>query len=159
MKQVPKEIINFLYNQGFVIIASVDKDGFPHTSCKAIVKTDADWTIYLIDVYHGETRENIKRNPLISISAVDEYKFTGYCLKGKAKIMPNDGLSQEIIKKWEDNITSRLAKRLLVNLSKDKSHKHHPEASLPSPKHLIAVEVEQIVDLSPRHLGKEIQYG
>ena len=156
MKQIPEEVINFLHTQGFVIVASVDKDGFPHSSCKAIVKSDSAGTIYLVDVYYGSTCENIKRNPLVSISAVDEYKFMGYCLKGKARIMPNDFISQEIIKKWEDNITSRLAKRLLTNLSKDKSHTHHPEASLPEPKHLIAIQVEQIVDLSPRHLRKGI---
>ncbi len=156
MKQVPVEIINFFRTQSFVIVASVDKDGFPHSSCKAIVKSDSVGTIYLIDAYHGVTCENIKRNPLVSISAVDEYKFMGYCLKGKARIMPNDNISQEIIKKWENNITSRMAKRLLTDLSKDKSHAHHPEASLPEPEHLIAVEVEQIVDLSVHHLRKGI---
>ncbi|MDD5119904.1 MAG: pyridoxamine 5'-phosphate oxidase family protein [Candidatus Omnitrophica bacterium] len=156
MKQLTQEIIDFLYAQGFVIVASIDKNGFPHSSCKAIVKADSEGRIYLVDVYHGVTCENITRNPLVSISAVDEYKFTGYCLKGKASIVPNDDISQEIIKKWEDNITSRIAKRLLANLSRDKIHPHHPEASLPGPKHLIAFKAEQIVNLAPGHLRKEI---
>ena len=156
MKQIQAEIINFLQTQGFVILSSIDKNGFPHSSCKAIVRIDPAGTIYLIDVYHGVTCENIKRNPLVSINAVDEHKFTGYCLKGKARIIPNDNISQEMIKKWEDNITLRLAKRLLRNLAGDKGHGHHPEASLPQPKHLIALEVEQIVDLALHHLRKEI---
>lgn len=155
MKKISAEIINFLQTQGFVVISSIDENGFPHSSCKAMIKIDAAGKIFLMDVYHGLTCENIKRNPQISISAVDEHKFMGYCLKGHGQILPDDNLSQEIIKIWEDNITSRLAKRLLRNLSEDTGRGHHPEASLPHPKHIIAVEVEEIVDLAPFQLRKE----
>ena len=156
MKQLSVTVIDFLRTQDFVIVSSIDQDGFPHTSCKAIVKIDPVGEIYLVDVYLGVTIENIERNPQISISAVDEHKFIGYCLKGKATKMPDNSISQEIIKTWEDNITSRLAKRLLKNLGQDQAQKHHPEASLPQPKHLIVLEVEQIVNLAPYHLRKEI---
>lgn len=155
MKKIPTEIIEFLRTQGFVVISSIDKSGYPHTSCKAIIKLEPSGEIFLMDVYHGTTCENIKHNPQISISAVDEHKFAGYCLKGKGKILPDNDMSQEILKIWEDNVTSRLAKRLLKNLSGDKGHGYHPEASLPHPKHIIAIEVEEIVDLAPYHLRKE----
>jgi general stress protein 26 len=155
MKQIDQEVVDFLRTQSFVIVSSIDQDGFPHNSCKAIGKIDLKGEIYLIDVYRGATSENIERNPLISISAVDEHKFIGYCLKGKARKMQNNPISQEIIKSWEDNITSRLAKRLLKNLAQDHGQKHHPEAALPEPKHLIVMEVERIVNLAPRHLKKE----
>lgn len=154
MKVIPAQIVNFLRAQGFVIISSIDKDGFPHSSCKAIVKIDPVGEIYLIDVYRGITAENIQRNRQVSISVVDEHKFMGYCLKGRAMILPDGHLSQEIIKIWEDNITSRLTKRLLKNISEDKSRSHHPEASLPLPKHIIAIEIEEIVDLAPHQLVK-----
>ncbi|MDD5477445.1 MAG: pyridoxamine 5'-phosphate oxidase family protein [Candidatus Omnitrophica bacterium] len=155
MIKIPAGVIDFLRAQSFVVISSVDKAGFPHSSCKAIIKIDQAGKIFLMDVYHGATCENIKRNPQISISAVDDHKFMGYCLKGKGEIIFDDNVSQEMIKIWEDNITSRLAKRLLRNLSGDRGHGHHPEASLPHPKHIIAIEVEEIVDLAPYHLRKE----
>jgi len=155
MKKIPAEIIDFLRAQSFVIISSIDQAGFPHSSCKAIIKIDPAGRILLMDVYRGATCENIKRNPQISISAVDDHKFMGYCLKGRGEIMSDDSISQEIIKIWEDNITSRLVKRLVRNVSGDKGHGHHPEASLPHPKHIIAVEVGEIVDLAPYHLRKE----
>jgi general stress protein 26 len=159
MKHIPAAIVDFLQLQGFVIISSLDEQGFPHNSCKGIVKIDKRGEIYLIDVYHGLTCQNIERQPKISISAVDEHKFMGYCLKGKARVMPDDKISHEIIKSWEDNITSRIAKRLLKNLAEEKSHSHHPEASLPSPKHLISVTVEDIVDLAPFNSRKEASHG
>jgi len=155
MKKIAAEVIDFLRAQGFVVVSSIDKNGFPHSSCKAIIRIDQAGKIFLMDVYHGTTCENIKHNPQISISAVDEHKFMGYCLKGRGEIMSDNNLNQEIIKSWEDNITSRLAKRLLRNLSEDKGRGHHPEASLPHPKHIIAIEVEEIVDLAPHFLRKE----
>ena len=155
MKQIPAAIIDFLRTQSFVIVCSIDKNGFPHSSCKNIVKIEPCGQVFLLDAYRGLTAENIRRNPRISISAIDEHKFMGYCLKGKARILPANNISQEIIKSWEDNITSRLAKRLLKNLAEGKSRSHHPEASLPGPKYLISVEVEKIVDLTPHHLRKE----
>ncbi|MDD5692661.1 MAG: pyridoxamine 5'-phosphate oxidase family protein [Candidatus Omnitrophica bacterium] len=160
MKDIPAQVADFLQLQGFVIISSIDEEGFPHNSCKGIVKIDKQaGEIYLMDVYHGLTCRNIKRQPKISISAVDEHKFMGYCLKGKARVMPDDNISHDIIKSWEDNITSRLAKRLLKNLAEEKSRSHHPEASLPAPKHLILVTVEEIVDLAPNHPRKEGSHG
>ena len=155
MQQIPTGVIDFLRTQGFVIVSSIDKNGFPHSSCKDIVKIDSSGKIYLIDVYYGLTAENIRNNPRVSISAVDEHKFIGFCLKGKAKIMLDDEISQEFIKSWEDNITLRLTKRLLNNLAQDKSRAHHPEASLPRPKQLISIEVEEIVNLAPHYLKKE----
>ncbi|PIQ91092.1 MAG: hypothetical protein COV71_01085 [Candidatus Omnitrophica bacterium CG11_big_fil_rev_8_21_14_0_20_41_12] len=155
MKQISSDIIDFLHTQSFVIVSSLDERGFPHSSCKDIVKIDPDGKIYLVDVYHGATVANIRRNPQVSISAVDEHKFIGYCLKGKALLMSED-ISQEIIKTWEDKITSRLTKRLLRNLSENKSRRHHPEASLPFPKHIILIEVEDIVDLAPFNLKKGV---
>ncbi len=155
MQQIPTGVIDFLRTQGFVIVSSIDKNGFPHSSCKDIVKIDSSGKIYLIDVYYGLTAENIRNNPRVSISAVDEHKFIGFCLKGKAKIMLDDEISQEFIKSWEDNITLRLTKRLLNNLAQDKSRAHHPEASLPRPKQLISIEVEEIVSLAPQYLKKE----
>ena len=154
MKKIPQEIIEFLNAQGFVMVSSLDKNGFPHSSCKGIIKVDPLGKIFLMDVYHGATSENVKHNSKISISAVEEHKFIGYCLKGKGEILSDNNISQELIKIWEDNITSRLVKRLLKNLNEEKGHGHHPEASLPNPKHILAVEIEEIVDLAPHHLRK-----
>ena len=125
MKKIPEAIIDFLNTQSFVIVSSLDEHGFPHSSCKDIIKIDSTGQVYLVDVYHGATAENIRANPRVSISAVDEHKFIGYCLKGKAVLM-SDAISSEIIKAWEDKITARLTKRLLRNLSEDQGRGHHP---------------------------------
>ena len=152
MKKLPDGVINFLQNQGYVIVSTVDKAGSLHNSCKGIVDIKSDGKVYLLDLYKGKTFENLKNNPHISITAVDEHSFVGYCLKGKARIVTAEEVSPRIIKAWEDKIASRLTRRVIKNIHEEKGQLRHPEALLPKPKYLIAIEAEEIIDLTPRHL-------
>ncbi|MCM8783339.1 MAG: pyridoxamine 5'-phosphate oxidase family protein [Candidatus Omnitrophica bacterium] len=152
MKTIPSEIINFLTNQGFVVLSTVDNQGFPHSSCKGIIKIEEKGKIFLLDLYHGKTYENLKINPYVSVTVVDEHKFKGYSLKGKGEIVKITNANKKLLKNWEDLISRRLVRRLLKNIKGEKGHSAHPEAHLPSPKYLIEIKVEEIVDLKPAHI-------
>src|SRR3989338_6743430 len=152
MKRLPEDVVQFFHSQSFVIVSTIDRDGGAHSACKGIVDIKRGGTVYLLDLYRGNTYANITRNPRITITAVDEHKFRGYCLKGKAITIHKGGLQAQIIKAWEDRITSRLTQRLLKNLREEKCHARHPEVLLPSPKYMIAMEVHEIIDLTPHHL-------
>lgn len=152
MRKLTEEIIRFFHNQGFVIVSSIDKNGLIHSSCKGIVKIDPQGKIYLLDVYRLRTFRNLEENPNITITAVDEHKFIGYALKGKAQKLPKEHLSEDLMKAWDERITSRLTHRLLKNIHEEKGHARHPEALLPHPEYLIEMEVEEIVDLTPHKL-------
>lgn len=152
MKRLPDEVIRFFQEQGFVIVSTVDKGGMPHSACKGIIRIDRCGRVYLLDLYRAKTRWNLKSNPHISITAVDEHKFKGYCLKGRGQIVSGKKIGPHIIKAWHKRITSRLTKRVLRNMYEGKSYYGHPEALLPEPEYLIAMNVEEIVDLTPQHL-------
>jgi len=152
MKRLEEEVINFFQNQGCVIVSTVDKSGFVHCSCKGIVEINRRGKIYLFDLYKGRTLQNLENNRHISITAIDEHKFVGYCLKGKAKIVSQEGLPSQLISSWEDGITHRLTLRLLKNIHEVKGHPKHPEVMLPKPKYMILMQVEEIVDLTPHQL-------
>ncbi|MDD2679345.1 MAG: pyridoxamine 5'-phosphate oxidase family protein [Candidatus Omnitrophica bacterium] len=153
MDPLSEEIIQFLHRQGCVIVSSIDSQGFPHSSCKGIVKINPKGSIYLLDAYRGQTLQNLKDNPYVNITAFDEHKFIGYCLKGKARILYEKELDTGILKAWEERITGRLTQRLLKNIRGEvKGHRAHPEALLPKPEHMIVVDVEKVVDLTPQHL-------
>jgi general stress protein 26 len=152
MKRLANEIINFFQNQGCVVVSTIDRQGFAHSACKGIVKINHNGRLYLLDLYRAKTHENLKRNPHISITAFDEHKFLGYCLKGKAEMLPPGKLQSQIIKAWEARITSRITQRLLKNIREEKGHPRHPEALLPKPEYLIVMDVEEVVDLTPQHL-------
>ena len=152
MIKIPREIINFFQGQGFAIVSTIDAGGMPHSACKDIVMMEEEGKIYLLDLYLKRTYDNLKVNPNISLTAVDEHRFKGYCLKGKARIVGRKELSAEILAAWEARITSRITQRMIRNLREEKGHARHPEARLPSPKYLILVELEEIVDLTARNL-------
>ncbi|MBM3252643.1 MAG: pyridoxamine 5'-phosphate oxidase family protein [Candidatus Omnitrophica bacterium] len=152
MQRLTNEIIQFFQSHNFVIVSTIDPDGTPHSSCKGIVEITPKGRIYLLDLYRGKTFENLKQNPNISITAVDEHKFKGYCLKGRARIAQKDRLNPRIIGIWENKLTSRITHRFLKNIRGEKGHPLHPEALLPKPTYLIVMEAEKIVDLTPKHL-------
>ncbi len=146
------DIIQFFHKQGFVVVATIDRNGFPHTACKGIVEINRDGRVYLFDVYRGKTHRNLQHNPHISITAIDEHRFVGYCLKGKARIVTQQEIKPHLIRAWEDRITSRLTQRLLKNIHEEKGHPRHPEILLPEPEYMILMNVEEIIDLTPHHL-------
>jgi predicted pyridoxine 5'-phosphate oxidase superfamily flavin-nucleotide-binding protein len=152
---ITPEVIQFFHSQPFTIISTIDKKGYPHNSCKGIVEIDKSGRIYLLDLYTAKTYENLKNNPGISVTAVNEHKFIGYSLKGKAKIMPKNKISKRILKLWEKKITNRISLRLLKNMRGEKGHALHPEAILPAPAYLIAVDVDEIIDLTPGHIKRK----
>lgn len=153
---ITSDIVQFFHNQRFTIIATIDKNGYPHSSCKSIVEIDKRGRVYLLDLYMAKTYENLKKNPHISITGVDEHKFIGYCLKGNAKIVPRNRVSKRILKLWEDKITSRISHRLLKNIQGEKGHSAHPEALFPGPAYLIEVDVDEVIDLIPAHIKKKV---
>lgn len=156
MARLNDGILQFFRNQGCVIVSTVDKSGLPHSACKGIVKINKNGRVYLLDLYHAQTRDNLKRNARISITAVDEHKFIGYCLKGKAEMTPRKSISPSVIRAWEARIAGRLTQRLLKNIHEEKGHPRHPEVLLPEPQYMIVMEVKKIVDLTPQHLKKGV---
>jgi len=152
MLKLAENIIQFLGKQGFVIVSTVDKTGGINNACKGIVKIDRKGKIYILDLYMGRTLANLKANKNISITAINEHRFHGYCLKGKAKIVKKENLSLEILKAWENKLTIRITQRILKNMQGEKGHARHPESLLPKPTYMILMEVNEIVDLTPGHL-------
>lgn len=152
MKKLSDDIVQFFCNQGCVIVSTIDKNGFPHNACKGIVAIKHSGRVYLLDLYRAKTFENLNARPSISITAIDEHKFIGYSLKGKGRIITKEQINPELMKHWEDRIASRLTRRLLRNIHEERGHPRHPEVLLPKPEYMISMEVEEIVDLTPRHL-------
>jgi uncharacterized pyridoxamine 5'-phosphate oxidase family protein len=149
MRKLSDDIIKFFHSESFTIVSTVDEDGTPHNSCKGIVDIEASGKIYLLDLYKQRTYENLKRNNLIALTAVNEHRFTGYCLKGKGRIVKDTDIEDHIMKAWEKKITSRITSRVLKNIKGEKGHPKHPEMLLPTPEYLIEMEVDKIIDLTP----------
>jgi predicted pyridoxine 5'-phosphate oxidase superfamily flavin-nucleotide-binding protein len=157
LKRLSDEVVRFFRSQNFVIVTTLDPDGSPHDSCKDIIRVSKDGRVYLLDLYLRRTLANLQKNPRICIAQVDEHKFTGYCLKGRAKAVRISRLSPQIMKVWQNNITRRIANRILKNLREEKGHNAHPESMLPKPEYMIVMEVSEVIDLTPAHIRQKAQ--
>jgi hypothetical protein len=109
--------------------------------------------VHLLDLYKGGTFRNLQKNPAISITSVDEHRFKGYCLKGIGRIVALDGVKPNILRAWERRLSCRITHRIIKSVQGQKGHPRQPEANLPKPQYLIAMEVLEIVDLTPGHIG------
>jgi len=150
--RINDELLQFLHKQHYTVISTVDKNGAIHNSCKGIVEIDQRGRIYLLDLYRQKTYANLKSNPNISLTAVDEHKFRGYSLKGKAKIIAENKIKKEIMKAWDKKITGRISQRIIKNIKGEKGHPKHPEMLLPKPEYIIEMDVKTVIDLTPHPL-------
>lgn len=144
-----EDVINFFEQQHYTIVSTIGSDFLPHSSCKGIVKITQDGKVYLLDLYSARTHENLRKNNVVSITAVDEHKFKGYCLKGRAKILKP---SENILNVWKKKIATRITKRIIKNMMGEKGHTSHPESLLPEPAYMIVIDVESVTNLTPKNM-------
>ncbi len=154
--ELPDKVVSFLKKQSFVIVSTIDPDGRIHCSAKGIVGVHKEGRVFVIDLYHNKTYNNLKNDPRVSITQVDEHSFTGYTLSGQAKIVLKDDIHDDHIKEWEKRVLKRISERLIKSVRSGKVSSAHYEAQLPEePKYLIEINVENIIDLSPPCRGGE----
>lgn len=153
-EKLSDEIIQFFRRQNFVIISTIDACGSVHNSCKGILKIDRNGYVHLLDLYMGRTYTNLQRNSHVTITAVDEHKFIGYCLKGRARIVHYGKIEAMAIAAWEEKISGRIAQRLLKNFRGEKGHPRHPESLLPRPQYMIVMRIKAVINLTPYHINK-----
>ncbi len=152
--KINDSLIFFLQKQHYAVISTIDKNSSIHNSCKGIVEIDKRGKIYLLDLYKQKTYENLKRNPNIALTVIDEHKFEGYSLKGKAKIVSGDKITKKTMKAWEKKLTGRISQRIIKNIKGEKGHPKHPETLFPEPEYIIEMDIEEIIDLTPRALKR-----
>lgn len=152
MRKLPQNIISCLERQKIAIISTLDAKKRIHCSVKGIVGIEPQGKVYIIDLYCRNTFKNLKKDPTISVTVVDEARFEGYTLKGKAKIVARDKIEDHIMKGWEAKVIERISSRVIKNIQVSRKTRHHPESRMPQPRYLIAIEVKDIVDLIPSHL-------
>lgn len=152
MKRIPDEVVSFFKKQHYVILTTIGADGVPHGACKGIARMTRGGEVYLVDLYKGTTYGNLAGNAHVSITAVDEHVFRGYCLKGSAEIVGSGSLAPSLIRAWERRLSSRITHRIIKSLRGDRGHPRQPEALMPQPQYLILMRVAEIVNLTPGNI-------
>ncbi|MBF0484715.1 MAG: pyridoxamine 5'-phosphate oxidase family protein [Candidatus Omnitrophica bacterium] len=144
-----EDIVRFFKKEGFVIVSSLDEHGGIHCAAKGIVEIDIEGKVFIIDLYLNRTFRNLKTNHTISITAVNEKKFQGYTLQGRAKLVYHKDITDYIRVEWEKKIIQRISKRVISGVQAGTKSSEHFEAGMPSqPKYLIEMDVDKVIDLA-----------
>lgn len=147
--KISDEVLNFFLQQTFVIVSTLDAKGNIHCSAKGLIDLTEKGIARVADLYTHTTFKNIQRNPLISLTAVDEYHFLGYTLQGQARIIPYEKISSDLFDSWEAKIVSRISQRVIKSVQQGKKSKYHYEMDLPHrPQYLIEIKVKNIINLA-----------
>ncbi len=148
--KISEEIVNFFEQQDGVMVATIDPRGRIHASIKGIVGVEDSDKFYLVDLYLYRTFCNLKKKPIISLIAVDGHRFKGYCLQGRAKIIPREKIDKVILEEWDKRVLQRISKRISKSVRTGQKSKKQYEAHLPvHPKYLIEVHVHSVINLAP----------
>jgi general stress protein 26 len=151
MPDIDPRIKQLLDKQHFIIVSSLDERSAIHTSAKGILEVDPKGKIFVLDLYKGQTYENIGRNPHVTLTSVDEPGFRGFSIKGRAKIIKEDALPKNKLAIWHEKLAKRIARRVIRHVKEELPGREGiPEAGFPFPKYIIEVTVDAIVDLAPQ---------
>jgi len=98
---IEKKLYNFIRNQEFVTLSTVNYNGSPHVSPKLFLKMEKEY-IYLLDYLVGTTFENLKENNKVSISTFDIQDVKGFHIYGKASILESGPRYDKLMTEWNE---------------------------------------------------------
>ena len=86
MSKIPQEIQEFIKGK-MAWVATASADGIPNATPKGSVRVIDDEHLVFADLFSLKTRANLKENPKVAVTVVDEKRYKGYQLKGSAELL------------------------------------------------------------------------
>ncbi|QLH03171.1 flavin-nucleotide-binding protein [Nitrosopumilus cobalaminigenes] len=115
---ITEEIKNFLNLQKLAYVATVTSDGKPNISPKGTVIGWNDETLAFADIRSPDTMKNLNGNPFVEINVIDPLLRKGYLFQGKARILHEGILYDEIINHYRTSgIKSPIDSIVLIDVS------------------------------------------
>jgi uncharacterized protein len=115
-------------------VATTGVDGMPNVTPKGTIRVHDEQTLVFADLFSLKTRENLLKNPKVAVTVIDQEKVQGYQFKGKAELIDAGPLFEQF-----------------------KADLKKSPKSLPEPKYMAKITIEEIFDQSPGpDAGKKI---
>jgi len=115
---ITNEIKDFLNLQKLGYVATVSSDGKPNISPKGTIIGWSSETLAFADIRSPDTMKNLIDNPNVEINVIDPLLRKGYLFQGKARILQDGTLYQEILNHYRENgIKSPINSIVLVDVS------------------------------------------
>ena len=115
---ITNEIKDFLNLQKLGYVATVSSDGKPNISPKGTIIGWSSEILVFADIRSPDTMKNLIDNPNVEINVIDPLLRKGYLFQGKARILQDGTLYQEILNHYRQNgIKSPINSIVLVDVS------------------------------------------
>ena len=115
---ITQEIKDFLDLHKLGYVATVDPDGKPNISPKGTIIGWTSNALAFADIRSPDTIQNLENNPHIEINVIDPLLRKGFLFRGKARILKDSSLSEEILEHYRSKgIKSPINSIVLVDVS------------------------------------------
>lgn len=140
------DLLPYLSSGKFVNLATCSLERMPNVAPKLIAKVDKN-ILYLVDYVIGRTYSNLKENPRVSLSFIDDRTLTGYQLNGTVDILERGEEFEKLAEEFHAIKTKYTVERIVFNLRT--GEKASPlEFALPEQFVILKVKVIEIVEIS-----------
>ena len=115
---ITQEIKDFLDLHKLGYVATVDPDGKPNISPKGTIIGWTSNVLAFADIRSPDTIKNLESNPHVEINVIDPLLRKGFLFKGKARILKDSSLHDEILSHYRSKgIKSPINSIVLVDVS------------------------------------------
>lgn len=133
MAKISTEIQEFIKGK-LAWVASASADEVPNSTPKGTLKLIDDERLVFADLFCCKTVENLRSNPNVAVTVIDEHSYEGYQFKGLAELLTSGPLFDQV--------------------AEEVSHAHF---TFPPLRYVVQVTVDSIYDQSVGpHAGKRI---
>ena len=95
MTKIPQEIQAFIKGK-MAWVSTASLDGTPNATPKGSVRVIDDEHLVFADLFSCKTRENLKANPKVAITVIEEKSLKGYQLKGNGEMLTAGPIFDEV---------------------------------------------------------------
>ena len=78
-------------------VATASRDGTPNATPKGSARVIDDEHLAFADLFSRKTRENLKANPKVAVTVIDEKSHKGYQLKGTGELLTAGPLFEQFV--------------------------------------------------------------
>lgn len=145
IKKIKERAIELLKQREFVSLGTADKKGIPNAAPKLLLKINEDF-VYLIDYTMARTVDNLKENPIASLSFMDIDDLVGYRLGGSVRLIEKGKEFNRILEELSNKLIALSAKRVIEASRTGKKNQHY-ELEISKKFVVLKIKIEEIVKI------------
>jgi uncharacterized pyridoxamine 5'-phosphate oxidase family protein len=143
-----KELISILEKREFLSVATCGLNNRPNAAPKFLLKVDEEH-IYLVDYTIGTTWQNLKVNPRLSLSFMDQNTLKGYQINGDVQIIDKGPAYKKMHKEMMDKEVHLTTKHIIEDVRGEGRHDNY-EVIIREKFVIFEMKIDEVVEIGVR---------